>query len=84
MLSGGIMFMYLFAESSTAENGKLNGHANGSVTSTTKSSSPADEAEVESSSDGTKKAFLTLEQVEKGQAKASVFEVFKKVKCSVV
>uniref|UniRef100_A0A669DFJ9 Equilibrative nucleoside transporter 2 n=1 Tax=Oreochromis niloticus TaxID=8128 RepID=A0A669DFJ9_ORENI len=30
-------------------------------------------------SDGTKQAFLSLEQVERGQAKASVIEVFKKI-----
>ncbi|XP_067435141.1 equilibrative nucleoside transporter 2 [Thunnus thynnus] len=68
----------LLTESSTVENGKLNGHANGSVpSSTTNDSSPA-EAEVDSP-DGTKQAFLSLEQVERGQAKASVIEVFKKI-----
>ncbi|XP_026208516.1 equilibrative nucleoside transporter 2 [Anabas testudineus] len=70
----------LLTENSPAENGKLNGHANGSVTSsTTKGSSPPDEVEVESSSDGTKQAFLSLEQDDKAQTKASVFEVFKKI-----
>ncbi|XP_071334173.1 equilibrative nucleoside transporter 2-like isoform X4 [Trachinotus anak] len=61
------------AESSTVENGKLNGHANGSATG-----SPA-EAEVDPRPDGTSQAFLSLEQVDKGQAKASVKEVFKKI-----
>lgn len=51
------------------ENGKLNGHANGG---------PA-EAKVDPDADGTKRAFLSLEQGEKRQAKASVQEVFKKV-----
>lgn len=65
--------VYSTAESSTTENSKLNGHANGSA-----GGSPA-EGEVDPSSDGTKHAFLSLEQEEKGQAKASVIEVFKKV-----
>lgn len=74
------MCVYVFiSESSTAENGKLNGHANGSVANSTKSSSPPHEAEAESSSEGTHQAFLSLEQVEEGQEKSSVFEVFKKV-----
>lgn len=61
------------------ENGKLNGHANGSVPgSATKSDGPS-ELEVDSSPDGTKQAFLPLEQVERGHAKSSVMEVFKKV-----
>lgn len=55
------------------ENGKLNGHVNGSA-----GGSPA-ENEVEASADGTKRAFMSLEQDESGQAKASVVEVFKKV-----
>ncbi|XP_071334171.1 equilibrative nucleoside transporter 2-like isoform X2 [Trachinotus anak] len=63
----------LLKESSTVENGKLNGHANGSATG-----SPA-EAEVDPRPDGTSQAFLSLEQVDKGQAKASVKEVFKKI-----
>ncbi|XP_022607924.1 equilibrative nucleoside transporter 2 [Seriola dumerili] len=63
----------LLSESSTVENGKLNGHANGSVTS-----SPA-EAEVDPRPDGTAQAFLSLEQVDREQAKASVIEVFKKI-----
>lgn len=67
------MCLYSIAETSTVENGKLNGHANGSA-----GGSP-DEAAVDPSSDGTKHAFLSLEQDEKGQAKASVIEVFKKV-----
>ncbi|XP_070710693.1 equilibrative nucleoside transporter 2-like [Pempheris klunzingeri] len=63
----------LLKERSTVENGKLNGHANGSA-----GGGPA-EAEADPSSDGTKRAFLVLEQDEKGQAKASVIEVFKKI-----
>ncbi|KAG7220156.1 hypothetical protein INR49_027996 [Caranx melampygus] len=63
----------LLSESSTVENGKLNGHANGSV-----SGSPAEE-EAEPRSDGTTQAFLSLEQVDRGQVKASVIEVFKKI-----
>lgn len=71
--------IYSIAESSTVDNGELNGHANGSVTSsTTKDSSPAD-AEVDASPDGTNRAFLSLEQVEKRQDKNSVIQVFKKV-----
>lgn len=66
------------------ENGKLNGHANGSVAnSAAKSSGSADEVEAESSSDGTKQAFLSLEQPEQQQAKASVMEVFKKVNAAL-
>lgn len=61
------------AESSTVENGKLNGHANGSA-----AGGPA-EAEVDPGTDATKHTFLSAEQGEKGQAKASVIEVFKKV-----
>lgn len=59
------------------ENGKLNGHANGTATS----SSPEGGAEVEGDpgTERPKPAFLSLEQEEKGQAKASVVEVFKKV-----
>ncbi|XP_036968173.1 equilibrative nucleoside transporter 2 isoform X1 [Acanthopagrus latus] len=63
----------LLKESSTVENGKLNGHVNGSA-----GGSPA-ENEVEASADGTKRAFMSLEQDESGQAKASVVEVFKKI-----
>lgn len=69
----GVIGIYSIAESSAGENSKLNGHANGSA-----GGSPA-EAEVEPSSDETKRAFLSLEPDEKGQAKASVTEVFKKV-----
>lgn len=69
----------LLKENSTVENGKLNGHANGSVpSSATKSDSPS-ELEVDPSPDGTKQAFLSLEQVERGHAKSSVMEVFKKI-----
>ena len=63
------------------ENGKVNGHANGSVPGSTKDSSPAEaEVDLHPSPDGTKQSFLPLEQAEKGQAKASVVEVFKKVR----
>ncbi|XP_069015228.1 equilibrative nucleoside transporter 2-like [Embiotoca jacksoni] len=74
----------LLKERSTVENGKLNGHANGSAPSNSaKDGSPAAataevEAEAEPDPNGTKQAFLSLEQVEQGQAKASVIEVFKK------
>lgn len=65
----------LLKESSVGENGKLNGHANGSVpSSATKDGSP-DVAEVDPSPDKTMQAFLTVEQEEK----ASVVEVFKKI-----
>ncbi|GAA6221711.1 equilibrative nucleoside transporter 2-like isoform X2 [Lates japonicus] len=70
----------LLKESSTVENGKLNGHANGSVTISTVSGSSPAEDEVEPSPDETKQAFLSLEQVERRQAKASVIEVLKKIK----
>ncbi|XP_041821260.1 equilibrative nucleoside transporter 2 [Chelmon rostratus] len=63
----------LLKESSTVENGKLNGHANGSA-----AGGPA-EAEVDPGTDATKHTFLSAEQGEKGQAKASVIEVFKKI-----
>ncbi|AWP00994.1 putative equilibrative nucleoside transporter 2-like [Scophthalmus maximus] len=61
----------LLKESSTVENGKLKGHANGSVSSSL--------AEAKPGPDGNKQAFLSLEQVEKTQAKASVIEVFRKI-----
>ncbi|XP_054457677.1 equilibrative nucleoside transporter 2 isoform X2 [Anoplopoma fimbria] len=70
----------LLKESSVVENGKPNGHANGTATSsTTEKGDSAAEDEVDPSPDGTKGAFLSLEQVEKEQAKASVIEVFKKI-----
>ncbi|XP_075890062.1 equilibrative nucleoside transporter 2-like [Nelusetta ayraudi] len=59
----------LLKESRTVENGKLGSHA----------SEAAAEAKVESDAEGTKQAFLPLEQEEKGRAKASVLEVFKKI-----
>ncbi|KAK5848634.1 hypothetical protein PBY51_006231 [Eleginops maclovinus] len=67
----------LLKESGPVENGKLNGHANGTATS----SSPKVGAELEGDpgTDGPKHAFVSLEQEEKGQAKASVKEVFKKI-----
>ncbi|XP_049423788.1 equilibrative nucleoside transporter 2 [Epinephelus fuscoguttatus] len=69
----------LLKESSTVENGKLNGHANGTVSSSTTKDSSAAETEVDPCPDGHKQAFLSAEQVEKGEAKASVIEVFKKI-----
>lgn len=66
----------LLKEGSTVENAKLNGHANGTVTSSTTKGDSAAEAEVEPSPE---KNFLSLEQAEKGNAKASVIEVFKKI-----
>lgn len=59
--------------------GKVNGHVNGSVSGgEAKAGAPA-EAEWASNPDGTKQAFLSLEQTKHGQPKASVREVFKKV-----
>ncbi|XP_071779612.1 equilibrative nucleoside transporter 2-like [Centroberyx gerrardi] len=66
----------LLKETSTVENGKLNGHANGSVAN---GGGGGPEAEGGASSDGTKQAFLPLEQAERVEAKSSVKEVFKKV-----
>lgn len=64
------------AERSTVENGKLNGHANGTVTrSEAQNSSKVEEEDLKP--DGTTEAFLPLE--EERPAKASVIEVFKKV-----
>lgn len=57
------------------KNGKLTGQANGSAISNSAKSSG--EAENEPRSDGTKQAFLSLEQSERPQS--SVTEVFKKV-----
>ncbi|XP_004567133.2 equilibrative nucleoside transporter 2 [Maylandia zebra] len=67
----------LLKESSMVENGKLAGHVNGSAIGNSAKGSSV--AEAEPRSDGTKQAFLPLEQVERGQAKASVIEVFKKI-----
>ncbi|KAL6118834.1 slc29a2 [Pungitius sinensis] len=69
----------LLKESSIVENSKPTGHANGSATSSPTKGGVAAEAEVDPGPQGPKKAFLSLEQVEKGQAKASVLEVFKKI-----
>ncbi|CAN9509701.1 unnamed protein product [Ophioblennius macclurei] len=71
----------LLKESGAVENGKLNGHANGGPA---KVPIPADgegepAAAAAAGSDGTKQAFLSLEQAEQAQAKASVMEVFKKI-----
>ncbi|KAM3857341.1 equilibrative nucleoside transporter 2-like [Diretmus argenteus] len=68
----------LLKETSTVENGKLNGHANGSVANG--GAKGGVEAEVAAGPDGTKQAFLTLEQTEAvAEAKSSVKEVFKKI-----
>nr|XP_040035683.1 equilibrative nucleoside transporter 2 isoform X1 [Gasterosteus aculeatus aculeatus]XP_040035684.1 equilibrative nucleoside transporter 2 isoform X1 [Gasterosteus aculeatus aculeatus]XP_040035686.1 equilibrative nucleoside transporter 2 isoform X1 [Gasterosteus aculeatus aculeatus] len=69
----------LLKESSMVENSKPNGHSNGSVTSSPTKGDVVAEAEVDPGPEGPKRAFLSLEQVEKGQAKASVLEVFKKI-----
>ncbi|XP_077445727.1 equilibrative nucleoside transporter 2-like [Stigmatopora argus] len=60
----------LTAESNLADGGKLNGHAGGPEKGAV--------AEDETESRG-KEAFTSLEQVEKKRAKASIFEVFKKI-----
>lgn len=63
----------LLKESGAVENGRLNGHANGSA------GGSAADAEADSAVDATKHAFLSLEQDDQGQAKASVLEVFKRI-----
>ncbi|XP_061566551.1 equilibrative nucleoside transporter 2 [Cololabis saira] len=69
----------LLDDGSKVENGKLNGHANGSVSAAAASGGNPPEAEVEPSPGGTRQAFLSLEQVQKEQAKSSVIQVFKKI-----
>uniref|UniRef100_A0A8C5G7M3 Equilibrative nucleoside transporter 2-like n=1 Tax=Gouania willdenowi TaxID=441366 RepID=A0A8C5G7M3_GOUWI len=69
----------LSAEISVVENGKVNGHANGSALSNTAKGGSGPEAEGPPSADRSTQAFLSLEQMEKGGAKASVMEVFKKI-----
>ncbi|KAM3590443.1 uncharacterized protein V6R79_009697 [Siganus canaliculatus] len=64
----------LLKESSTVENGKPNGHTNNGSAAASPAKTDGDPAE-----DGTKQAIFTLEQDDKGQAKASVVEVFKKI-----
>lgn len=67
----------MFSETKPVENGKLNGHTNGSVpVSTAKGDAPS---ELESSPGKTKQAFLSLEPEEHGRARASIVEVFKRV-----
>lgn len=67
----------LLKETKPVENGKLNGHTNGSVpVSTAKGDAPS---ELESSPGKTKQAFLSLEPVEHGRARASIVEVFKRI-----
>ncbi|KAM4537183.1 equilibrative nucleoside transporter 2-like [Odontesthes bonariensis] len=68
----------LLKEGGRVENGKLNGHANGTVSSNANKSSSQAEAE-EDGSPKTRQPFLSLEQIEKEQAKSSVVEVFKKI-----
>ncbi|XP_072315184.1 equilibrative nucleoside transporter 2-like [Eucyclogobius newberryi] len=70
----------LLKENKPVENGKLNGHANGSVpnSATDKGVGPS-EMELESCPDKSKQAFLSLEPEEPRQNKASVIEVFKKI-----
>ncbi|TMS02361.1 Equilibrative nucleoside transporter 2 [Larimichthys crocea] len=63
----------LLKESSTAEGGKQNGHANGSA-----GGSPV-KTEEDPDADKTKCAILTLEQDNKSEAKASIIEVFRKI-----
>ncbi|XP_056298195.1 equilibrative nucleoside transporter 2 [Pseudoliparis swirei] len=63
----------LLKESCISEE-KPKDHANGSA------AGGAAEAEVDPGPEGHKAAFLSLEQVEKGQAKASVMEVYKKIR----
>lgn len=65
------------ADGRKVENDKQNGHANGSVGATAANCQP--ETDVEPDLDGTKQAFLSLEEVEEGRAKASVMQVFRKV-----
>ncbi|XP_049599296.1 equilibrative nucleoside transporter 2 isoform X2 [Syngnathus scovelli] len=65
----------LLAESLTADGGKLNGRANGSAPVKDGDGAEGSEARRERS----REAFLALGQVDKKQAKASIFEVFKKI-----
>ncbi|XP_034532188.1 equilibrative nucleoside transporter 2-like isoform X2 [Notolabrus celidotus] len=63
----------LLKESGTAENGKLNGHANGSAACS------VDEVESDPHSEANTHAFLPIEQDNRGAAKAPVKEVFKRI-----
>ncbi|KAM6894934.1 equilibrative nucleoside transporter 2-like [Lycodopsis pacificus] len=69
----------LLKESSIVENGKPNGRAIATGTSSTSTAGSAAEVEVDPGPEGPRGAFLSLQQFEKGQAKASVKEVFKKI-----
>lgn len=69
----------LLTEGSVVENGKLNGHTNGSAGCEPPQVVITGKCNEERSSDHTKQAFLSLEQVEKRQAKSSVLQVFKKI-----
>lgn len=68
----------LLKENKAVENGKLNGHTNGSVPNSNKADAPS-ETELESNPDKTKQAFLALEPEEQKPDKASVVEVFKQI-----
>uniref|UniRef100_A0AAQ5YRF9 Solute carrier family 29 member 2 n=1 Tax=Amphiprion ocellaris TaxID=80972 RepID=A0AAQ5YRF9_AMPOC len=74
-----VKVMRSIAERSSVENGKLNGHANGSVTGGSATDGGVAETEVDPDQDGNKQAFLSLEPEENQQTKASVIEVFKKI-----
>nr|XP_057924146.1 equilibrative nucleoside transporter 2 [Doryrhamphus excisus] len=65
----------LTAESAAVDNGRLNHHANGSVTNSPNKDVALQEGDV----DTTKQVFVAVEQVKKSQVKASVIEVFKKI-----
>ncbi|KAM6949388.1 equilibrative nucleoside transporter 2-like [Aplochiton taeniatus] len=67
----------LLKDCSVAENGKLNGHANTAAANGLASRGAGGEAEGEASADGSKQAFMTLEQAE--ETKSSVMEVFKTI-----
>ncbi|XP_077357038.1 equilibrative nucleoside transporter 2-like [Festucalex cinctus] len=71
----------LTVESTAVDNGKLNGHANGSVAGNPNQDGASEEGEGEAEArrDRSKEAFLCMEQVEKKQEKASIIEVFKKI-----
>ncbi|XP_061618927.1 equilibrative nucleoside transporter 2 [Phyllopteryx taeniolatus] len=70
----------LTAESSAADNGKLGSHANGSVAGGPNKDGASGDGEAGGSRPHrSKEAFLSLEQVEKKQGKASIIQVFKKI-----
>uniref|UniRef100_A0A8C8CTT3 Equilibrative nucleoside transporter 2-like n=1 Tax=Oncorhynchus tshawytscha TaxID=74940 RepID=A0A8C8CTT3_ONCTS len=63
-------------ESGTAENGKLYGHANGSLAN---GGASGEEVELKGAGVSPKQAFLTLEQAEVRDRKSTIMEVFKKI-----